>query len=900
MGIEKLDRIFNPKTVAVVGASAREGSVGHAILNNLIHNGFEGEIIPVNPRQKEILGRPAYSNISEIPEDVDLVVVATPIGQVPEIVDACNCLDSGGIIIISGGGKEAGTEGRKIEAEILKKARAAGLRIIGPNCLGIINTRNKLNASFSNQMPLAGKMAFISQSGGINTAILDLSIREKIGFSYFISLGSMLDVNFGDMIDYLGADPEVSSIVMYIENLTRFRAFMGAARAVSRVKPIIALKAGRTAAGAVAAMSHTGAMAGEDTVYDAAFKRAGIIRVKTFEELFDCAELAARQPKIKGPGLAILTNSGGPGVMATDALSDYGARPVSFAPETLEKLNAALPYNWSHGNPVDILGDAGEELFSNVFNICRNANEVDGILFMMIPDAVNDPTAIAKRLIADIKEKDFPVFTVWLGGTAVEAGRDLLNHANIPTFDSPERAIRAYMDLYQHTRNLENLQQIPSRLPKNFTFQRHEADSLIQKSLSQKRHLLSEPDAKELLRFYGIPVNKTFNVPSLVQANIVAKSLGFPVAMKINAQGISHKSDAGGVRLNLKNAAEVATAFEEITTAAKNLHPDAIIEGVAIQEMVPPPDFELIIGAQKDPDFGPVILFGLGGVFTEIIKDRAIGLPPLNRLLAREIMAGTKAYQLVMGYRHFPRADIEKLEEILIRVAQLVTDFPQIEELDINPVFVSGDHIMAVDARVVLKPSHVVSPQHLVISAYPDEMEQQIMVETLGKVTIRPIKPEDAPLMVALFQSLSKQSVYNRFFSPLKQLPMSMLSRLTQIDYDREIALVATQIDSGEEKMLGVARIIVDPGSQDSAEFAVLVGDPWQGLGIGAALLSRCLCMAKKRCIKRVWGIVLSENIQMLALGHKLGFKIKRDTNATEYILSCDLTQLSNGGLRSK
>lgn len=895
MSTENLDRMFRPKSVAVIGASAQEGRIGNAILKNLSNGGFSGEIFPVNRHHKRILSFPAYPTVREIPGKIDLAIVATPIGLAPEIVHTCAQMDIGGVVIIAGGGKEAGDSGRKIEAEILKNARASGIRIIGPNCLGIINTRNNLNASFSNQMPISGKMAFLSQSGGINTAIMDLSIKEKIGFSYFISLGSMLDVNFGDMIDYLGSDPGVSSIVMYIENLTHFRAFMGAARAVSRIKPIIALKAGRTVPGAAAARSHTGAMAGEDAVYEAAFKRAGILRVKTFEELFDCAELAARRPVINGPGLAILTNSGGPGVMAADALSDYGATPVTFSPETLRKLNTILPSHWSHANPVDILGDAGEDLFCRAVMVCSEAREVDGILIILAPDAVNDPSIIAEKLVATMRGKRFPVFTVWLGGAAVDVGRDCFNRANIPTFDSPERAVRAYMDLYRHTQNLETLKQIPPGRSNRLTVDRQAANMLIQKSLKLNRRRLSEPESKDLLRYYGIPVNKTFAVPSRVQATRVAESIGFPVAMKINAREIIHKSDAGGVRLVLTSVADVATAFDQITTAAKKWSADIEIDGVSIQEMVPPPDFELIVGARKDKDFGPVILFGLGGVFTEVIEDRAIGLPPLNHLLAKNIMSETKAFRLLHGYRHFPPADIEKLEEILIRVAQLVTDFPQIEELDINPIFVSGPSIMSVDARVVLKPSRQKSPLHLVISAYPVEQEQTVLIDALGETTIRPIKPEDAALMVMLFKTLSKQSVYNRFFSPLKQLPPDMLSRFTQIDYDREIALVAIHEDGNEDKMLGVARIITLRGSKESAEFAVLVGDPWHGKGIGAVLLSSCLSIAKKRGIQKVWGIVLPENVQMLALGHKLGFKIERDTASAQYNLTCDLTALPNG-----
>jgi acetyltransferase len=899
MSIENLDRMFHPRSVAVVGASEKNGAIGNAVFRNLLSAEFKGTLFPVNPNHDRIMGIPSYPRLEAIGHKVDLVVAATPIDLAPDIVKDSGKIGAGGVIIIAGGGKERGDRGREIEAAIRQAATDSGVRVIGPNCLGIVSTPDNLDASFASQMPLPGGMAFISQSGGVNAAILDLSIKEHIGFRYVVSLGSMLDVNFGDMIDYLGGDPQVSSIVMYMENLTRFRGFMSAARAVSRVKPIIALKAGRTRAGAAAAMSHTGALAGEDAVYDAAFKRAGIIRVKTFEELFDCAALASKQPRIKGPGLAILTNSGGPGVMATDALSDFGAEPVIFSADTLEKLNAILPPHWSHGNPVDILGDASSALFEKTVRICREAREVNGLLIMLAPDAVNDPTAIAESLVTILKERPFPIFTVWLGGPSVERGRDLFNRAGIPTFDTPERAVRAYMDFYRYFRNIETLQEIPPKLPTKPRFERNEADELIRRNLSRKRFHLTELEAKSLLKTYGIPVNETVTVTSKMQAVLAAEKIGFPVAMKINSRDILHKSDAGGVRLNIADSDQVSTAFDQITTGVSAHYPNAEIEGVSIQQMIPRSEVELIVGSKKDKDFGPVILFGLGGTFTEAIQDRAIGLPPLNRLLAGRIMEETKAFRLLQGFRHYPAADLVRLEEILIRVSQLVTDFPEIEELDINPIFVDGKDIVAVDARIILAPSERPSPLHLVISSYPVEQEFRTTVQEVGEILVRPVKPEDAPLFVSLFDMLSRQSIYNRFFGHLKKLPSSMLARFTQVDYDREIALVAILEKGGEEKMMGVSRIIQEYGGT-AAEFAVLVADEWHGKGIGATLLKQCLLIAKKRNLPKVWGIVLAENRQMLALGRKLGFKIERKDSGGEFHLSIDLQTLETGDLCQK
>jgi acetyltransferase len=887
MSIENLDKIFKPNSIAVVGASEREGSVGAALMHNLIDIGFPGDIYPINPNHKKICKLSAYPSIKDLNAPVDLAVVATPIVSVPQIVRECVALKVGGLIIISAGGKEIGAEGKKLEAAIRKEAERSGLRIIGPNCVGIMTGQSKLNASFANQMPLRGKMAFISQSGAICTAILDLSIKENIGFSYFVSLGDMLDVDFGDMIDYLGGDPEVSSIVMYVESLTNFRKFMSAARAVSSVKPIIALKAGRTQAGALAAASHTGALAGEDSVYDAAFQRAGILRVKTFEELFDCAELLAKQPKPKGPGLAIITNAGGPGVMAADTLSDYGFEPVTLSQKTLRKLNEILPPFWSKRNPIDMLGEASPELYREVVKICLEAKEVNGLLIISAPQALTDTAEAAGTLVDLIKDQSIPIITSWVGGADMQKGRDLFNQAGIPTFDTPERAVRAFMDIYRFSKNIEMLQQVPSRLPKRLEFDREKAKVLIQAGLKNENHLLTEMESKALLSAYGIPANRVETAATRTQAVKIAKDMGFPVVLKINSRDITHKSDAKGVLLDLKNSQEVSISFEQIIRNAKSYNSKAMLEGVTIQPMIKHTGFELILGAKKDRDFGPVILFGMGGVLTEVLKDRAIALPPLNRLLARRLMEQTQVYQLLQGYRNIPPANLELLEETLIRLAHLVTDFSEIQELDINPLVVTENGFSAIDARILLRSSETQAPLHLVISPYPDQYEEHTTMNTGVDIFIRPIRPEDAPLLVELFESLSPRSVYLRFFTPMKRLPHSMLAMFTQIDYDRHIALVALTESETNEKMLGVARVI-SFRDHEEAEFSVAVGDQWQGKGIGAALLQRCLSIAKERGIQRVMGTVLSENTQMLALGRKLGFNIKNELGVPEYELSID------------
>lgn len=888
MSIANMDKIFNPSTVAVIGASDREGSIGSVILKNLINSGYKGEIYPVNPHKMEIYGLKAVKTVAAIDKPVDLCVIATPIRTVPGIVKECSHIKAGGAIIISAGGKETGQEGRALEQEILEQANHSGLRIVGPNCLGVLSSRSGLNASFARYMTEPGRLAFVSQSGAVCAAILDLAVKEHIGFSHFVSLGSTLDVDFGDMVDYLGCDPEVSSIVMYIESLTQIRKFMSAARAVSRIKPVIVFKAGRSKAGAKAAASHTGAMTGEDAVYDAAFKRAGILRVKTFEELFDCAELLSRRPRLSGPALGILTNSGGPGVMAADALSDYQMEPALLLPETIKKLDAILPAHWSKGNPIDIIGDATASRYSDAVKILKDAREINGLLIMLAPTALVDPSLVAEGLAEELKQFPVPVFTTWLGGRDVEKGRDIFNQAGIPTFDSPERAIRAFMDLYRFTKNVEMLQELPSALPTKIHFDHDAVSRLISEKIERQEYLLTEIEASHLLSLYGIPVNRIELAASPEEAVLKARDFGCDVAMKICSRDIPHKSDANGVRLGLMDEAAVRSAYNDIMDAARKYKPDAVILGVSIQPMRLSPDFELILGAKMDEDFGPVILFGMGGVMAEALKDRAISLPPLNRLLARNLMGETKVYSMLKGYRNLKPANMVQLEEILIRVSQLVTDFPEIAEMDINPLHVRDGNAMAVDARILLKPSLQKSPAHMAISPYPNRYETHVTLKCGDKLFIRPIRPEDASMLSEMFHALSPQSVYFRFFSPLKQLSHWMLAKFTQVDYDREMALVAITETGGVEKMLGVARVITMPG-REKAEFSVVVADTWHGKGIGAELLTKCLQISKEREIYDIYGLVLYENTNMIALGKKLGFQMKRSQEAHAYEMTINL-----------
>ena len=874
MGQFNLNRIFNPRHVAVVGASEKAGTIGTVVMRNLIDGRFSGKLLPVNPKYKIIHGHESFGSVSELETGVDLAIIATPIDNVAAIVKECVKKMVGGAVIISAGGKEVGERDREIEENIRRIAHGGQLRIIGPNCMGIILTGTNLNASFAAGMPVDGNLAFVSQSGAICTAALDLALRDRIGFSHFVSIGSMLDVDFGDMIDYLGNVSSAKSILLYIENLTNFRKFMSAARSVSRVKPIIVLKSGRSPAGAKAAASHTGAMAGEDAVYDAAFKRAGIVRVDTIEELFDCAELMAKQPRPSGSRLAIITNGGGPGVMAADTLARYGQEPALLDPETMQVLDTFLPPFWSRGNPIDILGDASAERFGRTLEACFNSENLDGVLVILAPQALTDPLSVAETLVSAVKDRQYPVFTCWMGGKSIGKAVEILNEAGIPTYETPERAVRAFLYMVEYARNLEMLLEIPPKLTGHLVFDQEKARKLA--SNAPTRGFMLASDSEEMLMAYGLPVIKTEIAESEAQASRIGRKVGYPLVMKVHSPDITHKTEADGIRLDIRCDADVCESYRQIAASARRYKTDARIEGVMIQPYFSNPDYEILLGAKRDPNFGPVILFGMGGIYTEVLKDRSLGLPPMNRLLARRLMQETKAYALLKGYRNRPAADMERLEEMIIQLSQLLIDFPEIAELDMNPVLIRDGNPVAVDARIRVSPLEVPSSLHLVIGPYPQEEESHIVSVDGRRIFIRPVKPEDAALFKALFKTLSPTTIYYRFFGSLKELKPEMLARFTQIDYDREVALVAIDEDSETDTMLGVARIIGDPDGK-TGEFAVLVGDAWQGKGIGSSLLEKCLSIAEKHGFETITGIVLHENKNMLALGKKLGFEIKKD-----------------------
>jgi acetyltransferase len=874
-----LDSFFKPRAVAVVGASAREGTVGHILVKNLKGGGFPGPIYPINPKAEQILGLKVYPSLAAVQARIDLAVIAIPIQGVPEVIRDCGAQGVQGAIIISAGGKEAGEEGLKTDAAIHAEAKQAGVRYLGPNCMGLLCPGNSLNASFAAHSAAAGNVAFISQSGALGSAILGWAIQNDIGFSHFISVGTMADLDFADLIDYLGSDPTAKSILIYMEGLSNHRRFMSAARAVSRIKPIIVAKSGRSQAGAKAAASHTGALSGVDEAYNAAFRRAGIIRVNTVRQLFDCAAALGKVSRPSGGALGIITNAGGPAVMAIDALSAWNTEPAPLDDDTRARLDAILPPFWSHGNPLDILGDATPDRYVQALRLALKAPEFAGLIVILTPQAMTDPVGVAEAIIPEIKQQGKPVLAVWMGGVDVEASVRRLNEAGIPTYETPEEAVDTFMAMYSYTRNLQLLQETPPQLPYEIEVNVGRARTFIGRCLATQHAVLTEIETKAILASYGIPVNPTVAADSAPAAVQAATNLGFPVVLKINSPQITHKTDVGGVRVGLQDAAAVQTAFAEMTDTVKAKVPEAQILGVTVQPLASPIDFELIMGAKKDPGFGPLILFGLGGIYTEVLHDSALALPPLNQMLAMQLIQRTRVYRLLKGYRHLTPADLDKLAELLIRLAQLVTDFSEIVELDINPLFIIKGQPLAVDARMMVEESQVPAPRHLIIAPYPNQFIQDWMLEDGTPVILRPMKPEDEPLVKDFLATCSEDTIYFRYFRLIRNWTHEMLIRFTQNDYDRELGLMAVGVPPGPQVMMGVSRLVMTP-DRDSGEFALIVADPWHGKGLGRKLLNSLIDIARSLGVQRLWGEVLSQNHPMLELVKKSGFVLKTDLEA--------------------
>jgi len=881
-----LDKIFDPKSIALVGASDEKSSVGYLLMKNLIDLGYQGKVYPVNIRKNEILGLKAYNNVDELPEIVDLAVIATPSNTVPDIVEQCGKAGIIGIIIISAGFKEVGSEGKALEEKILEVKKKYNLRIIGPNCLGIIRPTINLNATFIKKMPKPGKIAFISQSGALGTAILDLATHENLGFSNFVSVGSMIDVDFGDLIDYFGTDPQTKSILMYIEGVTDAREFISAARHFSRTKPIIVVKAGKFGESAKAAASHTGSLTGEDNVYDAAFKRAGIVRVNEIVDLFNCAEVLRIQPLPKGPNLAIITNAGGPGIMATDALLAREGKLAKISQNTIEELNLNLPNYWSKGNPIDILGDAKADRYTNAIEACLKDKNVDGLLVIYTPQGMVDATELAKSIaeLYNSKRSSKTLLTSFMGYEDVADANLLLSQNGIPTYSTPEQAVATYMYMYQYERNLKLLYETPEELPVDSVPPKRPLMVIMKNAAKENREILTEVEAKQLLEYYNIPVAKTLVAKTIDEAVWSASQICYPVVLKILSPQIVHKTDVGGVILDINSEKDLRKAFDDIIQRAKEHYPEAEIQGVTVQPMIKKKGYEVILGSKTDSLFGPIILFGMGGIGVELFKDFAIGIPPLNQTLARRIMEETKVYQLLKGYRNMPPANLKLLEEIMVRFSQMIVDFPQLKEVDINPLLIDEKEAIALDARIVIDKELVFSKlephQHLVISPYPKKYEALWKLRDGRTVLLRPIKPEDEPSWLEMFQNLSEKSLRNRFFNVIKDAPHEMRVRYCNIDYDREIAIVVEITEDMRKKIVGVVRVPIEPNGK-KGEIAFIVADPWQGLGLGSKMVDHVIEICKDKKLETIYAIMMNDNHNAINLVRKMGFNIEDLGNCT-------------------
>ncbi|MEX1020245.1 MAG: bifunctional acetate--CoA ligase family protein/GNAT family N-acetyltransferase [Litorilinea sp.] len=879
-----LDAIFSPRNVAVIGATEREGSVGRTILWNLISHPFGGAVFPVNPNRSSVLGIHAYPKIADVPGQVDLAVVVTPALSVPGIIEECVQAGVKGAIIISAGFKEIGRRGAQLEEKILSRARDAKMRIIGPNCLGVMSPLTGLNATFAKGMARPGNVGFISQSGALCTSVLDWSFREHVGFSSFVSIGSMLDVDWGDLIYYLGDDSRTKSIVIYMETVGNAQSFLSAAREVSLTKPIIVIKAGRTAAAAAAAASHTGSLAGSDAVLDAAFRRCGVLRVDNLAQLFGMAEVLAKQPRPRGPRLSILTNAGGPGVLATDALVEGGGQLATISDETMAKFDELLPRHWSHSNPIDILGDADPERYAKSVEVAISNPESDGLMVILTPQDMTYPTQTAERLRIAAATSKKPVLASWMGGPEVAAGVDVLNRANIPTFDFPDTAARAFNYMWRYADNLRAIYETPalaSTSQKEAT-DRQQASRLIEAVHAKARTILTEFESKQIFAAYGISTVETVLADSADDAVARADEIGYPVVLKLNSETITHKSDVNGVQLNLKDADAVRTAYNLIRDTVNSREGEGHFQDVTVQPMEKLDGYELIVGSSQDEQFGPVLLFGTGGTLVEVFRDRALALPPLNTTLARRMMEETRIYEALQGVRGRPPVDLQALERLLVRFSNLVVEQPRIKEIDINPLLASPERIVALDARIVLHPADVADADlpGPAIRPYPVQYASPFELSTGDTVEIRPIKPEDEPMMMAFTLNLSPHNIYLRYFHAVSVSSLTsheQMMRMCFVDFNREIALVAVrpQPKTGRNEIIAHGQLTKLHGTND-AEFAIQVIDEIQGTGLGTELLTRLLEIARDEGIERVMAEIMPENTGMRRVCEKLGFQIER------------------------
>ncbi len=881
-----LTALFEPKSVAVIGASDRENSVGNIIFKNILSSGYKGRLYAINPKHETIQGQQAYKSIEEIGARVELAVIATRAQTVPHLIEQCGRSGVRNVIVITAGFSESGHVGAAIERKMLEIARSYNVRILGPNCLGIIRPELGLNATFAKITAKAGNLALVSQSGAMCSAVLDWAKANDVGFSSVISIGMTADVDFGEILDYLIYDSRTHYILMYVEGIRNARRFMSALRSAARIKPIILLKAGRHEAGAMATATHSGMAAVSDTVFDAAVRRAGVVRVQNVGQLFYAAKALASKFRPQGNRLAIITNGGGPGAMAADRAGDLGIPLAELTNETMAVLNKAMPTNWSHANPIDIGGDATPERYRDAIMAVTHDANVDSTLVMLSPQAMTDPLAVAKAIIEVADKLNRSLICCWMGEDQVREGRKLLEENGIPAFRMPETAIELFHHISKYYRNQKLLLQTPEPTRQHGRPEAEGAKMLIEALLAERRKVLSEMESKAILRAFKVPVAQTMVARTATEALLLAEQIGFPIAMKVDSPDLPHKSDAGGVRLNIGNAPAVRNAYHDIIDTVHKRRPDAKINGVSIEPFLSRPNGrELMIGVFRDPIFGPVITFGAGGFDVEIFSDRSVALPPLNRFLAKDLIDSTRAAKILGQFHNMPPADREAIKEVLLCISEMVCELPWIQELDLNPLIVDENGAIAADARIVI--DHAASATgdryaHMSIYPYPVHLVQEWQMNDGQVVTIRPIRPEDADMEQEFVKAMSDESRYYRFMDTLRELTQTMLVRFTQIDYDREMALVATvalevedNVDGIEppEKQIGVARYVVNPDGE-SVEFALAVGDDWQKCGVGRKLMTALIECARMKGYRAVVGDVLSTNAKMFRLMTSLGFTI--------------------------
>lgn len=877
-----LDPFFKPKNVAMLGATENPGSVGRTTLWNLISSPFGGAVFPVNPKRDSVLGIKAYKSVKEIPAEIDLAVIATNSKLIPGLVKECGEVGCKAAVVISAGFKEAGPEGIELERQLLENARAANMRIIGPNCLGIMVPPSGINATFAAGMARTGNVGFLSQSGALCTAVLDWSLAENVGFSAFMSLGSMADVGWGDLIYYLGNDPKTRAILIYMESVGDARSFLSAAREVAYTKPIIVIKAGRTAAGSQAAASHTGSMTGSDDVLDIAFRRSGVLRVTNIADLFYMAEVLAKQPRPKGPRLTILTNAGGPGVLAADSLLLGGGELAEISDETIAELDKFLPATWSRHNPIDIIGDAGPDRYAKTLEVVAKDENTDGMLVILTPQAMTDATQTAQLLKPLAKLGDRPVLASWMGGVDVDAGVHILNQAGIPTFPYPDTAARMFNYMWRYASNLRSLYETPAYAQDDAEADTAAAVSILDRVRGEGRTILTEFESKDVLAAYGIPTLPSRIATTEDQAVEAADSMGYPVVLKLHSLTITHKTDVGGVQLNIRTPDGVRSAYRAIRDSVAAKAGLEHFNGVNVQPFAKLDGYEVILGSSIDPQFGPVLLFGMGGQLVEVFKDRSLALPPLNSTLARRMMERTKIYKALKGVRGRPPVDLAALEQLLVRFSRLVVEQPWIKEIDINPLLASHERLLALDARIVLhdpstRPEALPKPA---IRPYPSQYCGEWTLRNGEAVKIRPIQPEDEPAMVKFHESLSERTVYQRYLQLLnlsQRTAHERLTRICYIDYANQMALAVERKDpaTGEPQIIGIGRL--QGLGVPEAEFSIVVADEFQKSGLGTELMRRLIDIARREGVKVITADILAENSAMQKVAEKAGFKLTRD-----------------------